>query len=185
MISSNEFKNGATIEIDGNVYMVVEFLHVKPGKGAAFVRTKLKNLKTGGVIEKTFRAGEKVTRAHVERKTMQYLYEADGLYCFMDNETYEQTMLPQELLEDGLKWLAENMEVTVISFGGSPIGVEMPNFVELEIIESEPGVKGDTSTGATKPAKVSTGAIVNVPLFVNEGEVIRIDTRTGEYLTRV
>ncbi len=185
MISTNEFKNGATIEIDGDVFMVVEFLHVKPGKGSAFVRTKLKNLRTGGVVERTFRAGEKLPRAHVERKTMQFLYESDGLYYFMDNNTYDQVPIPQDLLEDGLKWLAENMEVNIVFFAGQAIGVEMPNFVELEIIESEPGIKGDTSTGATKPAKVSTGAIVNVPLFLNEGDVIRIDTRTGEYLTRV
>ncbi|MDK2836326.1 MAG: elongation factor [Thermosediminibacterales bacterium] len=185
MISTNDFKTGLTIELDGEVYMVVDFQHVKPGKGAAFVRSKLKNVKTGAVFEKTFRAGEKVPRAHVERKEMQYLYNSGDLYYFMDMETYEQIPLSNELIADSIKFLKENMQVTVMFYDGNAIGIELPNFVELEVIETEPGFKGDTATGGTKPATLETGAVVQVPLFINIGDILKIDTRTGEYISRV
>ena len=173
MISSNDFRPGVTIEIDGNVWQVIEFQHVKPGKGAAFVRSKLRNLQTGSVIERTFNAGVKFPAAQVERKTMQYLYES-----------YDQIMLTKEQLGEKLNFLKAEMEVSVLFFNGSVIGVELPNSVELEVIETEPGIRGNTATGASKPAKVETGYIVRVPLFVNEGDVLRIDTRSGEYLER-
>ena len=173
MISSNDFRPGVTIEIDGNVWQVIEFQHVKPGKGAAFVRSKLRNLQTGSVIERTFNAGVKFPAAQVERKTMQYLYESDGSYYFMDVETYDQIMLTKEQLGEKLNFLKAEMEVSVLFFNGSVIGVE-----------TEPGIRGNTATGASKPAKVETGYIVRVPLFVNEGDVLRIDTRSGEYLER-
>jgi len=185
MISAGEFRNGITFELDGNVYQVVEFQHVKPGKGAAFVRTRLKNIITGGIIEKTFRPTEKLPKAHIDRKDMQYLYNDGGLYYFMDQETYEQIPLDQSQLGDALKFVKENMVVKVLSYKGSVFGVEPPNFVELEVIHTEPGVKGDTATGATKPATLETGAVINVPLFVNQGDIIRVDTRTGEYMERV
>lgn len=184
MISSNDFRPGVTIEIDGNVWQVIEFQHVKPGKGAAFVRSKLRNLQTGSVIERTFNAGVKFPAAQVECKTMQYLYESDGSYYFMDVETYDQIMLTKEQLGEKLNFLKAEMEVSVLFFNGSVIGVELPNSVELEVIETEPGIRGNTATGASKPAKVETGYIVRVPLFVNEGDVLRIDTRSGEYLER-
>ncbi len=184
MISSNDFRPGVTIEIDGNVWQVIEFQHVKPGKGAAFVRSKLRNLQTGSVIERTFNAGVKFPAAQVERKTMRYLYESDGSYYFMDVETYDQIMLTKEQLGEKLNFLKAEMEVSVLFFNGSVIGVELPNSVELEVIETEPGIRGNTATGASKPAKVETGYIVRVPLFVNEGDVLRIDTRSGEYLER-
>ena len=184
MISSNDFRPGVTIEIDGNVWQVIEFQHVKPGKGAAFVRSKLRNLQTGSVIERTFNAGVKFPAAQVERKTMQYLSESDGSYYFMDVETYDQIMLTKEQLGEKLNFLKAEMEVSVLFFNGSVIGVELPNSVELEVIETEPGIRGNTATGASKPAKVETGYIVRVPLFVNEGDVLRIDTRSGEYLER-
>lgn len=185
MISSNDFRNGVTIEIDGMVWQVVEFQHVKPGKGSAFVRTKLKNLKTGSVVERTFNAGEKMPAAQVDRKPMQYLYEADGAYYFMDIETYDQMMLTKEQLDDALNYIKEEMEITVLLFSGEVIGVELPNSVELRVVETEPGIRGDTATGAVKNAKMETGVNVKVPLFINEGELLRIDTRTGTYIERV
>jgi len=185
MVSAGEFRNGLTIEVEGNIYTVVEFQHVKPGKGAAFVRTKLKNLKTGAVTERTFRPTEKMPKAHIERKDMEYLYSDGELYYFMDTETYEQIGLNKEQLGDALKFVKENNTVKILSHQGVVFGVEPPLFVELEISHTEPGFKGDTSTGATKPATVETGATVNVPLFVEIGDVIKIDTRTGEYLSRV
>lgn len=185
MISTNDFKTGLTIELDGEIYMVVDFMHVKPGKGAAFVRSKLKNVKTGQVLEKTFRAGEKVPRAHLERKQMQYLYNSGDLYYFMDTQTYEQIPLQADLLEEAIKYLKENMEVMVLFYEGSAIGIELPTYVELKVVETEPGFKGDTATGGTKPATLETGTVVQVPLFIEIGDILRIDTRTGEYLSRV
>jgi len=184
MISINDVKNGMTLEIDGQVYQVLEFLHVKPGKGAAFVRTKLKNVISGGVIETTFRAGEKVPRAQVERREYQYLYGGQGSWTFMNTETYEQIELNEEQIGDGKNYLLENMLVQIVSWKGTIIGVELPNTVELKVVETEPGFKGDTATGATKPATLETGYVVNVPLFVNVGDVLKIDTRTGQYLGR-
>ncbi|MDR3270608.1 MAG: elongation factor P [Peptococcaceae bacterium] len=184
MISSNDFKTGVTIELDGDVFTIVEFQHVKPGKGAAFVRTKLKNVKTGGVVERKFNAGEKVPRAHVERREMQYLYKDGDHYIVMDNESYEQTSLTDAQIGDGVKWLKENMVVSVLFFGANVIGVDIPNSVQLTVTATEPGVKGDTATGGTKPATLETGAIVQVPFFVNEGDVLIIDTRTGAYVQR-
>ena len=175
MISAGDFRNGITIEYDNNVYQIIEFQHVKPGKGAAFVRTKLKNIKSGGVVEKTFRPTEKCPQARIDRKDMQYLYEDGDLYYFMDTETYDQ---------DALKFVKENEMCKICSHNGSVFSVEPPLFVELEITETEPGFKGDTATGASKPATVETGATVAVPLFVNQGDKIKIDTRTGEYLSR-
>ena len=185
MISAGEFRNGLTVEIDGNVYQILEFQHVKPGKGAAFVRTKLKNVISGGVVEKTFRPTEKFPKAHIERKTMQYLYSDGDLYYFMNVENYEQIALNEETIGDALKFVKENEMVKVCSYNGNVFAVEPPLFVELEITDTEPGFKGDTAQGATKPAVVETGASVQVPLFVNQGDVIKIDTRTGEYLSRV
>ncbi len=185
MISAGDFRNGITIELEGNIYQIVEFQHVKPGKGAAFVRTKLKNIVNGGVVEKTFRPTEKCEQAHIDRKDMQYLYQDSGLFYFMDNETYDQVSLGQDTVGDALKFVKENETCKVCSHNGNVFSVEPPLFVELEITETEPGLKGDTATGATKPATVETGAQVNVPLFVNQGDVIKIDTRTGEYLSRV
>ncbi|MCI8306782.1 MAG: elongation factor P [Lachnospiraceae bacterium] len=181
---AGDFKNGLTIEWDGGVYQVIDFQHVKPGKGAAFVRTKLKNIKSGGVVEKSFRPTEKFDAAHIERKDMQYLY-SDGMYNFMDNETFEQISLTEEQVGDSLKFVKENDNVKMLSHNGEVFAIEPPLFVELEVTETEPGVKGDTATGATKPATVETGANVLVPLFVNQGEMIQIDTRTGEYMKRV
>ncbi len=185
MISAGDFRNGVTIEFEGNVYQIIEFQHVKPGKGAAFVRTKLKNIKSGGVVEKTFRPTEKCPQARIDRKDMQYLYADGDLYNFMDAETYEQIALNKESVGDALKFVKENEICKVCSHNGSVFAVEPPLFVELEITDTEPGFKGDTATGATKPAIVETGAQVMVPLFVEQGEKIKIDTRTGEYLSRV
>ena len=185
MISAGEFRNGVTFEFEGNVYQIVEFQHVKPGKGAAFVRTKLKNVITGGVVEKTFRPTEKMPKAHIERKNMQYSYNDGDLFYFMDNETFDMMPLGADQLGDALKFVTENMNVTVLSYKGNVFGVEPPTFVELEVTETEPGFKGDTSTGATKPATLETGAQINVPLFIDQGEKIRVDTRTGEYMERV
>lgn len=184
MISAGEFRNGITFELDGNVYQVIQFQHVKPGKGAAFVRTKIKNVITGGVVERTFSPTDKMPKAHIERKDMEYLYNDGDLYYFMDTETYEQTPLNSTMLEDALPYLKENMIIKILSYKGNVFGVEPPNFVELKVVETEPGFKGDTATGATKPAKLETGATVNVPLFVEEGNMIRVDTRTGEYMER-
>ena len=185
MISAGEFRNGVTFELEGNVFQIVEFQHVKPGKGAAFVRTKLKNVITGGVVEKTFRPTEKMPKAHIERKDYEYLYSDGDLYYFMDQESYEQMPLNGDQLGDSLKFVKENMVVKVLSYKGSVFGVEPPTFVELEVTETEPGFKGDTSTGATKPATLETGATIMVPLFVNQNDFIRVDTRTGEYMERV
>ena len=178
-------EKGVTIELEGNVYRVDDFQHVKPGKGAAFIRTKLKNVKTGGVVEKTFRPTEDVEKAHIDRSAKQYLYNDGDLYYFMDNETYEQIALSADDIGDTLKFVKENESVSMLSHDGSVFAVEPPMFVELQITDTEPGFKGDTATGATKPATVETGAVVNVPLFVEQGDVIKIDTRTGEYLSRV
>ena len=185
MISAGDFRNGVTIELEGNVFQIIEFQHVKPGKGAAFVRTKLKNIKNGGVVEKTFRPTEKCPQARIDRKDMQYLYADGDMFNFMDVETYEQIALSKEEIGDSLKFVKENEMVKMLSHNGQVFSVEPPLFVELEITETEPGFKGDTATGASKPAIVETGAQVSVPLFVEIGEKIKIDTRTGEYLSRV
>ena len=185
MISACEFRNGVTMEYEGNIYQIIEFQHVKPGKGAAFVRTKLKNLVSGAVVEKTFRPTEKMPKAHIDRKDMSYLYNDGELYYFMDVETYGQIPIPAAEVGDTLKFVKENEMVKLCSHQGKVFAIEPPLFVELQITESEPGVKGDTATGATKPATVETGATVYVPLFVETDDVIKIDTRTGEYLSRV
>ncbi len=185
MISAGDFRNGITIEYDNNIYQIIEFQHVKPGKGAAFVRTKLKNVINGGVVEKTFRPTEKCPQARIDRKDMQYLYSDGDLYNFMDTETYDQIALNQDTVGDALKFVKENEMCKVCSHNGKVFSVEPPLFVELEITETEPGFKGDPATGASKPAVVETGATVNVPLFVDRGDKIKIDTRTGEYLSRV
>ncbi|HJC56064.1 MAG TPA: elongation factor P [Candidatus Eisenbergiella intestinipullorum] len=185
MISAGDFRNGVTIEVDGNIFQIIEFQHVKPGKGAAFVRTKLKNIINGGVVEKTFRPTEKFPQARIDRKDMQYLYADGDLFTFMDTETYDQISLNKDTVGDALKFVKENEVCKVCSHNGSVFAVEPPLFVELEITETEPGFKGDTATGASKPATVETGATVSVPLFVNQGDKIKIDTRTGEYLSRV
>ncbi len=185
MISAGDFRNGVTFEMEGNVFQIVEFQHVKPGKGAAFVRTKLKNVITGAVVEKTFRPTEKMPKAHIERKNMAYSYNDGDLYYFMDNETFDMMPLGADQLGDSLKFVTENMNVTVLSYKGNVFGVEPPTFVELKVTETEPGFKGDTSTGATKPAILETGAQINVPLFVDQDDTIRVDTRTGEYMERV
>ncbi|PWT27693.1 elongation factor P [Butyrivibrio fibrisolvens] len=185
MVTASDFRNGVTIEVDGKVCQVIEFQHVKPGKGAAFVRTKLKDIINGGVIETTYRPTEKFPQAHIERRDMQYLYSDGDLYNFMDTESYEQIAVNQDIVGDSLKFVKENEMCKVNSYNGSVFAIEPPLFVELEITDTEPGFKGDTATGATKPATVETGAQVSVPLFVNQGDVIKIDTRTGEYLSRV
>ncbi len=184
MISAGDFRNGITLEIEGNVVQILEFQHVKPGKGAAFVRTKLKNIINGGVIEKTFRPTEKFPAARIDREEMQYLYSDGDLWHFMNTETYDQIALNSDDIGDSLKFVKENDMVKVCSYNGKVFAVEPPMFVELEITDTEPGFKGDTATGATKPATVETGAVVYVPLFIEQGEKIKIDTRTGEYLSR-
>ncbi len=185
MVSAGDFRNGITIELEGNVFQIIEFQHVKPGKGAAFVRTKLKNIKNGGVVEKTFRPTEKFPQARIDRREMQYLYPDGDLYNFMDTENYEQIAMSAADIGDTMKFVKENEMVKMLSHNGSIFAVEPPMFVELEITDTEPGFKGDTATGATKPAVVETGATVYVPLFVSTGDMIKIDTRTGEYLSRV
>ena len=185
MVTAGDFKNGLTIEFEGNIYQIIEFQHVKPGKGAAFVRTKLKNIINGGVVEKTFRPTEKFPQARIDRVDMQYLYSDGDLYYFMNVETYDQIALNEEAIGDALKFVKENEMVKVCSHNGNVFAVEPPLFVELEVTETEPGFKGDTAQGASKPATVETGATVNVPLFVEIGDKIKIDTRTGEYLSRV
>lgn len=185
MISAGDFKNGLTIEMEGNVFQVIEFQHVKPGKGAAFVRTKLKNIKNGGAIERSFRPTEKFNQARIERTDMQYLYNDGDLFYFMNTETYDQIGLSADVIGDALKFVRENDEVKMVSHNGEIFAVEPPMFVELEVTECEPGEKGNTATGATKPCTVETGAVVYVPLFVNLGDTLKIDTRTGEYLSRV
>ncbi|MCL6593520.1 MAG: elongation factor P [Alicyclobacillus sp.] len=184
MISSNDFRTGTTIEVDGEIFRVIEFLHVKPGKGAAFVRTKLKNVKTGAVREQTFRAGEKVPRARIETREMQYLYNDGEFYTFMDTESFEQITIPKAQLEYELNFLKENMNCFVVMHEGQAIGIDLPNTVELKVIQTEPGIRGDTATGGSKPATVETGYTLQVPFFVNEGDVLVIDTRTGNYVSR-
>lgn len=185
MATTADFRNGMVLNIDGDLWQLVYFQHVKPGKGGAFVRTKLKKVRTGQVVEKTFRAGEKVVDVRLERRAMQYLYSADGLAYFMDSETYEQHPISETLLEEQKQFLKENTSCEVLTHEGRVLGVELPNFVEATIVETEPGVRGDTATGGTKPATLETGAIIQVPLFVNKGETVRVDTRTSEYMERV
>ena len=184
MVSAGDFRNGVTFEMDGNVLQIIEFQHVKPGKGAAFVRTKTKNVITGAVLEKTFNPNDKFPTAFVERKDMQYLYADGDLYYFMDNETYEQIPINKSVLSDNFKFVKENTEVKVLSYKGNVFGVEPPFFAELAITQAEPGVKGDTATNVTKMAVLETGAEIRVPMFINEGDVIRVDTRTSEYMER-
>lgn len=184
MVSAGDFKNGLTVEYEGNIYVIQEFQHVKPGKGAAFVRAKIKNLKTGSVVERTFRPSEKMATAHIDRNDMEYLYNDGDLYHFMNTETYEQIGVNAEDIGDTLKFVKENEVVKILSHEGQVFGIEPPINVVLEITHTEPGIKGDTATGATKPAIVETGASVLVPLFVNTGDSIKIDTRTGDYLSR-
>ena len=184
MISAGDFRNGVTFEMDGKVMQVVEFQHVKPGKGAAFVRTKMKNVITGAVTETSFNPSAKFPTAYVERKKMEYSYNDGGIYYFMDMETYEMTPVNESELGDSFKFVKENMECTILSYKGSVFGVEPPNFVDLQVTDTEPGVKGDTATNVTKPAVLETGAEIKVPLFINEGDMIQIDTRTGEYMGR-
>ncbi len=184
MISTTDFRTGVTFELDGDVVQLLEFQHVKPGKGAAFVRCKLRSVKTGSVIEKTFRPGEKFPKAHIDRKEMQYLYKEGDSWVFMDTETYEQVSLLESLLEDAPKYLKENMTTGILFYQGAVIGLDLPKQVELTVTATEPGVKGDTATGGSKPATLETGLIVQVPFFVNEGAVLIIDTRTGEYVSR-
>ncbi|MDX2229376.1 MAG: elongation factor P [Leptolyngbyaceae cyanobacterium bins.349] len=184
MISSNDFRPGVSIELDGGVWRVVEFLHVKPGKGAAFVRTKLKNVQSGNVVERTFRAGETVPQANLEKSTMQHTYKDGDNFVFMDMETYEEASLSPAQIGDRVKYLKEGMEVNVVRWGEQVMEVELPNSVVLEVTQTDPGVKGDTATGGTKPAIVETGAQVMVPLFISTGERIKIDTRTDTYLGR-
>lgn len=185
MIVAGDFRNGATFELDGQLFQVVEFQHVKPGKGAAFVRTKLRNIITGSTVERTFNPSDKMPKAQIDRKDMQYLYKDGDLYYFMDVESYEQIPINGEKVADYLKFVKENTIVKILSHKGNVFGIEPPNFVELQIIETEPGYKGDTAQGATKPAILETGAMVKVPLFINQDDVIRVDTRTGEYMERV
>ena len=185
MISAGDFRNGMTLEIDGNVCQIIEFQHVKPGKGAAFVRTKIKNVISGGVVEKTFRPTEKFPAARIDRVDMQYLYADGDLYNFMNTDTFDQIALNSDTVGDALKFVKENEICKICSYNGNVFSVEPPLFVELEVTDTEPGFKGDTATGATKPATLETGATINVPLFVNIGDKLKIDTRTGEYLSRV
>ena len=184
MISAGDFRNGVTFELDGQVVQVIEFQHVKPGKGAAFVRTKYKNVITGAVVEKSFNPNDKYPTAFIERKDMEYSYEDGGLYYFMDTETWEQIPISVDILGDSFKFVKENMVCKILSYKGNVFGVEPPNFVELKVTKTDPGFKGDTATNATKPATLETGAEIKVPLFIDEGEVIQIDTRTGEYMGR-
>ena len=184
MVSAGDFRNGVTFDMDGNVYQIIEFQHVKPGKGAAFVRTKIRNVITGAVTERTFNPSDKYPTAYIERKDMEYLYSDGDLYYFMDSETYEQLPISPNVLGDNFRFVKENMVCKVLSYKGNVFGIEPPNFVELQVTETEPGVKGDTATNVTKPATLETGAEIKVPIFINEGEMIRVDTRTGEYMER-
>lgn len=185
MISTNQFKNGMTIIVDDTLYTIIEFQHVKPGKGGAFVRTKLRNLKTSGVVDKTFRAGEKFDQAMVVHSPMQYLYRDGATIHLMNTQTYEQVELDESLLGDAMKYIKENMIVQMMTIDGEPTGAEAPNFVELTVAKADPGLKGDSATSGTKPAELETGAVIQVPLFVNPGDVIKVDTRTGTYIERV
>ena len=184
MVTAGDFRNGVTFEMDGNVYSIIEFQHVKPGKGAAFVRTKIRNVISGAVTEKTFNPNDKYPTAFIERKDMEYLYNDGDLYYFMDSETYEQLPISPNVLGDNFRFVKENMVCKVLSYKGNVFGIEPPNFVELQVTETEPGVKGDTATNVTKPATLETGAEIKVPIFINEGEMSRVDTRTGEYMER-
>ena len=184
MITAGDFRNGVTFDMDGQVVTIIEFQHVKPGKGAAFVRTKIKNVITGAVVEKTFNPNDKFPTAIIERKDMEYIYNDGELYYFMDSETYEQTPINASVLGDNFKFVKENMVCKIMSYKGSVFGVEPPTFVQLEVTQTEPGVKGDTATNVTKPATLETGAEIKVPIFINEGDKIQIDTRTGEYMSR-
>ncbi len=184
MISTNDFKTGVTIEFEGDVYQIVDFQHVKPGKGAAFVRAKIRNMRSGAVVERTFNAGEKLPKARVERREVQYLYNDGTDYNFMDMESYDQMNLNAEQLGDAIKFLKENMLIKLLMYQGKSIGLDLPNFVELEVTDTEPGIKGDTASGGTKPATLETGYVVQVPFFINVGDVLQIDTRTGQYLKR-
>lgn len=183
-VSTADFRKGLKIELEGEPYIIADFLHVKPGKGGAFVRTKLKSLVTGNVIDRTFRSGEKVQTPALDERNMQYLYKEGQVYNFMDSDTYEQLSLSADQLGADSNFLKENVQVRIVFHNGKPIGVELPFFVELTIVKTEPGVRGDTARGGTKPATVETGAVIQVPLFLNEGDVIKIDTRTGEYIER-
>jgi elongation factor P len=185
MATTADFRNGMTFQMEGELWKILEFLHVKPGKGGAFVRTKLRRLSDGAVIEKTFRAGEKIEEVKIIARSMQFLYESNGLYYFMDEETFEQHPLSAELLEEAVPYMKENTAVKVLWYEEKPLWVEVPQFVELEVVKTEPGVRGDTATGGSKPAELETGASVQVPLFVNVGDVLKVDTSTGEYITRV
>jgi elongation factor P len=185
MYSTTDFKRGLKIELDGAPYAIVDFQHVKPGKGGAFVRTKLKNLLTGKVWEQTFRSGERVKRPDLMEREMQYLYREGDQFCMMDNENYEQIMLTEEQVGEARLYLTDNLDVKVLFFNQQPVAVEVPNFVELEVTQTEPGVRGDTATGGTKPATLSSGANIQVPLFINEGDRVRVDTRTGAYMERL
>jgi len=185
MISAGEFRNGVTVELDGGIYTIIDFQHVKPGKGAAFVRTSLRNLETGNILEKTFRPSEKMPRAHIERRDLQYMYNDGQLYYFMDTESFEQLEINASEVAENMVYVKENEMVKVLEHNGRIFGIEPPMFVELAITDTEPGFKGDTAQGATKPATVETGAVIKVPLFISIGEVVKIDTRTGEYLGRV
>lgn len=184
MISVNDFKTGLTIEVDNEIWQVIDFQHVKPGKGAAFVRSKLRNLRNGNIQEKTFRGGEKVNRAHIENNKMQYLYASGDTHAFMDTNTYEQLELQTSQIKDQLNYMKENMEVAVVTYGGEVLGVQLPNNVELTVAEAEPGVKGDTANGGSKPATMETGLIVQVPLFINQGDHLLINTADGKYVSR-
>ena len=184
MISAGDFRNGVTFDIDGNVFQIIEFQHVKPGKGAAFVRTKVRNVISGATTERTFNPSDKFPTAFVERKEMQYLYSDGGLYYFMDNETYENVPIGKDKLGDSFRFIKENMDVKVLSYKGNVFGVDPPNFVELQVTQTDPGFKGDTATNVTKPGVLETGAEIRIPLFINEGDMIRVDTRTGEYMER-
>ncbi|NLL43903.1 MAG: elongation factor P [Firmicutes bacterium] len=184
MISVNDLRTGVTVELEGEIYSVVDFLHVKPGKGAAFVRTKLKNIRTGASVERTFRAGERIARAHIESRQMQYLYAADGEYFFMDMESYDQISLSEADLGDAPKFLLENMTIGIQFYENQAIGIDLPTTVVLEVTQTEPGFKGDTAQGATKPATLQTGLTIQVPLFVEQGDMVKVDTRSGEYISR-
>jgi len=184
MISTNDFKTGVSVEIDGDAYVVVDFQHVKPGKGSAFVRTKLRNTRTGAVVERTFNAGAKLPKAHLERREVEYLYFDGTFYVVMDTETYEQNQLTEEQIADSKNYLKENMHLSMLSFRGDVIGVDLPGQVELEVVDTELGIKGDTASGGNKPATLETGAVVRVPFFINTGDRIRVNTKTGEYIER-
>lgn len=185
LIDTSDFRNGLHIIVDGDIYTIIEFMHVKPGKGGAFVRTKLKNVRTGAVLDKTFRAGERMEQAFLERKPMQFLYSQDDEYYLMDMDTYDQIMVRRDQFGEGIKYLKENMEVSVLMHEGRVVGVEIPWFVELQVVETDPGVRGDTASGGSKPAVLETGAVVRVPFHINVGDIIKVDTRTDQYLERV